>query len=45
MTWAGIGAVGVAVAGPPVYAPALVTFIGIGAGVALGAALASGSIG
>ena len=35
----------VAVAGPPVYAPALVTFIGIGAGVALGAALASGSIG
>jgi hypothetical protein len=35
----------VAVAGPPVYAPALVAFIGIGAGVALGAALASGSIG
>jgi hypothetical protein len=35
----------VAVAGPPVYAPALVTFIGIGAGVAVGAALASGSIG
>jgi hypothetical protein len=34
-----------AVSGPPVYAPALVTFIGIGAGVALGAALASGSIG
>ena len=34
-----------AVAGPPVYAPALVAFIGIGAGVALGAALASGSIG
>lgn len=34
-----------AVAGPPVYAPALVTFIGIGAGVALGAALASGTIG
>jgi hypothetical protein len=34
-----------AVAQPPVYAPALVTFIGIGAGVALGAALASGSIG
>jgi hypothetical protein len=33
------------VAGPPVYAPALVAFIGIGAGVALGAALASGSIG
>jgi hypothetical protein len=29
----------------PVYAPALVTFIGIGAGVAIGAALASGSIG
>jgi hypothetical protein len=36
---------GYAVAAPPVYAPALVTFIGIGAGVALGAALASGSIG
>jgi hypothetical protein len=35
----------VAVAGPPVYAPALVAFLGIGAGVALGAALASGSIG
>jgi hypothetical protein len=35
----------VAVAQPPVYAPALVAFIGIGAGVALGAALASGSIG
>ena len=35
----------VAVAEPPVYAPALVAFIGIGAGVALGAALASGSIG
>jgi hypothetical protein len=35
----------VAVAGPPVYAPALVTFIGIGAGVALGAALASRSVG
>jgi hypothetical protein len=33
------------VAGPPVYAPALVAFIGIGAGVALGAALAAGSIG
>ncbi len=33
------------VAGPPVYAPALVAFLGIGAGVALGAALASGSIG
>ena len=29
----------------PVYAPALVTFVGIGAGVAIGAALASGSIG
>jgi hypothetical protein len=29
----------------PVYAPALVTFFGVGAGVALGAALASGSIG
>ncbi|MDR3532651.1 MAG: hypothetical protein P4L90_19125 [Rhodopila sp.] len=36
---------GIAVAGPPVYAPALVTFIGIGAGVALGAALAAGTIG
>ncbi|MFL5253640.1 MAG: DUF6600 domain-containing protein [Rhodopila sp.] len=38
-----------AVQGPavyaPVYAPALVTFVGIGAGVAIGAALASGSIG
>ena len=33
------------IAGPPVYAPALVTFIGIGVGVGLGAALASGSIG
>jgi hypothetical protein len=32
-------------AGPPVYAPALVTFIGLGAGVALGAAIAGGSIG
>ena len=32
---------GYAVAQPPVYAPALVTFIGIGAGVALGVALAS----
>jgi len=29
----------------PVYAPALVTFIGIGAGIAIGAAIASGSIG
>jgi hypothetical protein len=29
----------------PVYAPALVTFIGVGAGVALGTALATGSIG
>jgi hypothetical protein len=36
---------GIAVGGPPVYAPALVTFIGIGAGVAFGAALAAGSIG
>jgi hypothetical protein len=35
----------IVVAGPPVYAPALVTFIGIGAGLAVGAALASGSIG
>jgi hypothetical protein len=34
-----------AAAGPPTYAPALVAFLGIGAGVALGAALASGSIG
>lgn len=34
-----------AVARRPVYAPALVSFIGIGAGMALGAALASGSIG
>nr|WP_294566366.1 DUF6600 domain-containing protein [uncultured Rhodopila sp.] len=33
------------VAGPPVYAPALVAFIGIGAGVAIGAAVAAGSIG
>ena len=31
--------------GPPVYAPALVTFIGIGAGAGIGAALAAGSIG
>jgi hypothetical protein len=29
----------------PVYAPALVAFIGLGAGVAIGAALASGSVG
>jgi hypothetical protein len=35
----------VAVTEPPVYAPALVTFIGIGGGVALGAAMESGSIG
>lgn len=34
-----------AVAARPVYAPALVSFIGIGAGIAVGAALASGSIG
>ena len=34
-----------AVARPPIYAPALVSFIGIGVGVAVGAALASGSIG
>ncbi len=33
------------VAEPPVYAPALVAFIGLGAGVALGAALASRSVG
>ncbi len=32
-------------ADPPVYAPALVTFIGIGAGIAVGAALAAGTIG
>lgn len=36
---------GAEVVGPPVYAPALVTFIGIGAGVAIGAALAAGTIG
>lgn len=36
---------GVQVSGPPVYAPALVAFIGIGAGVALGAALAAGTVG
>ncbi len=30
--------------GYPVYAPALVTFVGIGAGVALGAAFAAGSV-
>ncbi len=39
----------VVAAGPPVYAPALVTFLGIGAGVAvgigIGAALAGGSVG
>ncbi len=39
----------VAVSGPavysPVYAPALVAFVGFGVGVAVGAALASGSIG
>jgi hypothetical protein len=35
----------VVVVGRPVYAPALVTFIGVGAGIGLGAALASGSIG
>jgi hypothetical protein len=35
----------VAVTGPPVYAPALVAFIGIGVGVGIGAALASGSVG
>ncbi|HET6608416.1 MAG TPA: DUF6600 domain-containing protein, partial [Rhodopila sp.] len=29
----------------PVYAPALVAFVGLGAGVAIGAALASGSVG
>jgi FecR protein len=32
-------------AGRPVYAPALVTFIGLSAGVAVGAALAHGSVG
>jgi hypothetical protein len=31
--------------GRPVYAPALVAFIGLGAGVGLGAALAAGSVG
>ena len=38
---------GAPVAGPPVYAPALVTFFGIGAavGVGIGAALASGHVG
>jgi FecR protein len=35
----------VAVTGPPVYAPALVAFVGIGVGVGIGAALASGSVG
>jgi hypothetical protein len=35
----------VTVTARPVYAPALVTFIGIGAGVALGEAMTSGSIG
>jgi len=35
----------VRVAGPPVYAPALVAFIGLGVGVGIGAALASGRIG
>ncbi|HTI84225.1 MAG TPA: DUF6600 domain-containing protein, partial [Acetobacteraceae bacterium] len=38
---------GASVEGPPVYAPALVTFIGVGAavGVGIGAALAAGRIG
>ena len=36
---------GAVLAGPPAYAPALVTFIGIGAGAALGGTLTSGSIG
>ncbi len=35
----------VAVSARPVYAPALVTFFGVAAGVGLGAALASGSVG
>jgi hypothetical protein len=35
----------VAYDGPPVYAPALVAFIGLGVGIGIGAALASGSIG
>jgi hypothetical protein len=35
----------VAVTGPPVYAPALVAFVGLGVGVGVGAAIASGSIG
>ncbi len=30
---------------PPVYAPALVAFVGLGVGVAIGAALASGNVG
>jgi hypothetical protein len=38
-----------AVAGPPIYAPALVTFfgvgVGVGVGIGLGAALAAGSVG
>ncbi len=38
---------GAPVAGPPVYAPALVTFFGVGAvvGIGIGAALASGRVG
>ena len=35
----------VAVGGPPVYAPALVAFFGVGVGVGIGAALASGRVG
>ena len=35
----------VAFSGPPVYAPALVTFFGLAAGVGIGAALAAGSVG
>lgn len=36
---------GVTYAEPPAYAPALVTFLGVAAGAAVGAAIASGSIG
>ncbi len=50
--WAHIGGrwgwiPGGAVAGPPVYAPALVTFLGVGAavGIGIGAALSSGRVG
>ncbi|MBV9248037.1 MAG: FecR domain-containing protein [Acetobacteraceae bacterium] len=42
--WAWLPA-SVAVVGPPVYAPALVTFFGVGIGAGIGAALATGSVG